>query len=373
MTQTKRNVPFFNYPFVFTSHEEDYVNIFKDVGRRGAFVLQKDLEEFEANLAEYSGSKYALGMSNATDALQLGVMAGGIKEGDEVIISSHTMVATASAIHYAGGKVVPVDAGRDLQIDPESIKKAITSKTKAICPTQLNGRVSDMAAIQKIADDHGLDIYEDAAQSLGAKFQGRGAGTFGIASCISFYPAKTLGSFGDAGAVLCQDEEVYEKLKLLRDHGRHPERGVINWAFNARLDNMQAAFLNYNLKIYPQTVERRREIAARYCKNLSDVSHLVLPPAPGSESERFDIFQNFEIQAQKRDQLKTYLADHGIGTLIQWNGQAIHHMKELGFTQELPQTDKLFDEIIMIPLNMSVTDEDVDYVSEVIRDFYKNN
>ena len=207
--------------------------------------MQQDLEEFENNLVNYTGSKYAVGVANATDGLQIGLMAGGLKEGGEVIISSHTMIATASAIHFAGGVPVPVDCGKDLMIDLTSAAKEINDKTVAIMPTQLNGRTCNMDEIKEFANKYNLAIYEDA-QALGSKFKNKQAGTFGISSAISLYPAKILGCLGDGGAILTDDKDVYEKIMLLRDHRRDPDTGeVVSWGFNSRLDNLQAAFLNY--------------------------------------------------------------------------------------------------------------------------------
>lgn len=366
------NIPFFNYPHVFKTDEADFMKIIADVGSRGAFIMQKDLVEFETRLAQYTGAKYAVGVANATDGLQIALMAGGIEAGDEVIISSHTMVATAGAIHFAGAVPVPVEAGEGLLIDIDAIEAAITDKTKAIMPTQLNGRTCDMDKVQTIADKHGLMVFEDAAQALGSKFNGRCAGTFGVASAISFYPAKTLGSFGDAGAVLTNDPEVYKNLLLLRDHGRDEETGeVVCWGMNTRMDNLQAAILNYQLDKYDQTVERRRHIAGIYNELLAEVRELQLPLGPNDNEAHYDIYQNYEVRAQRRDELKQYLKDNGIGTLVQWSGKAVHQFPKLGFTCELPKTDQLFKELLMIPLNMSVTDEEVAYVAQTIKNFYR--
>ena len=152
------NIPFFNYPDIFLKHKQELLEIFADVGSRGAFIMQKDLEEFEHRIAEYTGSKYALGVANATDGLQIGLMAGNLRQGSEVIISSHTMIATASAIHFAGGIPVPVEAGLDLMIDPDAIEDAINENTSAIMPTQLNGRTCDMDRIKNLAEKYSLDI-----------------------------------------------------------------------------------------------------------------------------------------------------------------------------------------------------------------------
>jgi len=364
-------IPFFNYPYIFTSQEENLLSIIRAVGRRGAFIMQKDLADFEANLAAYTGAKYAVGAANATDGLQMGLMAGGIDAGDEIIFCSHTMVATASAIHFAGAVPVPVDAGADHLIDAGKIEGAITAKTKAIMPTQLNGRTANMEAILAIAEKHGLQVYEDAAQALGSKFKGRCAGTFGVASCISFYPAKLLGCLGDGGAVLTNDEDVYRKLLLLRDHGRDDDGEIVMWGVNSRLDNLQAAILDYQFKDYENVIVRHRAIAGMYQEKLGDLGALILPPAPDSDPDHFDVYQNYEIESDRRDELKDFLAENGVGTLIQWGGKAVHHFRKLGFTQFLPFTDKLFERILMLPMNMSLSDEDVEYVCDIIGKFYR--
>ena len=318
MTDSTRNVPFFNYPYVFTSQEDELLAIVRDVGRRGAFILQRDLEQFEQNLAEYVGAKYVVGVANATDGLHLAVRAAGVGPGDEVIFCTHTMVATAAAIHFAGATPVPVECGPDHQIDPQSVEDAVTSRTKAIMPTQLNGRTADMDALQSVADKHGLLIIEDSSQALGARFKGRTAGTFGIAGAISFYPAKTLGCLGDGGCVITNDDSLNEKLRLFRDHGRDDQGDVVAWCMNSRLD----------------------------------------------------VFQNYEIQAENRDRLRDYLKDHGVGTLIQWGGKAVHQFQKLGFTKSLPFTEDLFTKLLMLPMNTSLTDDDVLYVCTQIECFY---
>ncbi len=365
-----RSVPFFNYPHVFTSNEETFLRIIRDVGRRGAFIMQKDLTEFEKNLAVYTGARYAVGLANATDAIQLGLMAGGIETGDEVIFCSHTMVATASAIHFAGAVPVPVEAGSDHLIDPAAIEVAITARTKAIMPTQLNGRTANMDAIQAVAEKNGLQVYEDAAQALGSKFKGKCAGSFGVAACISFYPAKVLGCLGDGGAVLTEDEAVYEKLLALRDHGRDESGEIVMWGMNSRLDNLHAALLDFQLNDYGQVVDRRRAIARLYRERLDEIEELVLPPGPDNDPDHFDVYQNYEIEAEQRDELKAHLEKHGVGTLIQWGGKAVHKFRKLGFTQNLPFTERLFRRMLMLPMNMSLTDDDVDYVCDCIIDFY---
>ena len=237
-------------------------------------------------------------------------------------------------------------------------------------PTQLNGRCADMDALQRIADQHDLMILEDSAQALGAKFKDRCAGTFGKGGVISFYPAKTLGALGDAGCIVTNDDEVYQTCKLYRDHGRIESLEVVCWCLNSRLDNVQAAILNAKLPYYDKWIERRRAIARLYRDQLGDLAQVVLPPGPDNEPDRFDIFQNYEIQAEKRDALREFLGERNIGTLIQWGGKAVHEMHGLGFDQSLPFTEALFHRLLMLPMNHFLTDDDVAYVSETTRAFY---
>ena len=368
--QAVRTVPFFDYPHVFASQEDEFLAIVRDVGRRGAFIMQRDLAEFERNLAVFLNAPRAWGVGNATDGLTIALRAAGLMPGDEVILSSHTMIATAAAVHFAGGVPIPVECGAGHLIDPAAVEAAVTSRTRAIMPTQLNGRTCDMDALHAIANKHGLWIVEDAAQALGSKFKGRCAGTFGVASAISFYPAKVLGCLGDGGAVIANDEAVSERVYQMRDHGRNTDGEIVSWGLNSRLDNMQAALLNFQLKQYASVICRRRELAAIYTEHLKDVAEIVLPPAPDSDPDRFDVYQNYEIEADKRDGLQQYLKDRGVGTLIQWGGQAVHQLKALGFAQQLPQTDWLFTRLLMLPMNMSLSDQDVHHVCDHIRAFY---
>ena len=367
---SNRSVPFFNYPHVFMSLEDEFISIFRDVGRRGAFIMQQDLRDFEQHLAEYTGAKFAIGVANATDGLHIALRAAEIGPGDEVIFCSHTMLATAAAIHFAGGTPIPVECGADHMIDPASVAAAITSRTRAIMPTQLNGRTSDMDALQAIADRHGLLIVEDAAQGLGSMFKGQQAGTFGAASAISFYPAKTLGSLGDGGAVLTNDEAVYHKMLMLHDHGRDEAGEVGIWGMNSRLDNLQAAFLDYKLARYSDEIRHRRAVAAQYRQMLGDLRELVLPPGPDGDPDHFDVYQNYEIEAAQRDALRAFLKENGIGTLVQWGGKAVHQFEKLGFKVHLPYTEHMFTRCLMLPMNRALTKEDVSYVCCKVREFY---
>jgi dTDP-4-amino-4,6-dideoxygalactose transaminase len=367
-----RKVDFFDYKRLFTDHSEDILNVISKVSSRGAFIMQQDLKDFELKLAEYTGARYAVGVANATDALQMLLMTLKLEKGDEVIFCSHTMVATASAIHFAGGVPIPAAAAGDHLIDVASIEKVITSKTRAIVPTQLNGRTADMDAILRLAKDHDLAIVEDSAQALGSKYKGRCAGTFDVGGCISFYPAKTLGCFGDGGAVLCNDKAIYEEILLLRDHGRNQSGSVECWGLNSRLDNIQAAILSYSFERYDEEVLRRRKIASMYNDALSSIKQIKLPPAPNASIDHFDIFQNYELEVENLDGLEEYLKNNGIGTLRQWGGKGVHQFPKLGLDATLPDMDELFKRMIMLPINQFLNDDDVDYVITKIQEFYGN-
>jgi dTDP-4-amino-4,6-dideoxygalactose transaminase len=367
-----KKVPFFEYPRLWSDDSENLLSIIDNVSSTGGFILQKAVSDFESELANYTGVNHVVGVGNATDGMEIYFEAIGIQPGDEIIISSHTMLATASAIIVCGGTPVPVDIGDDNLICPKAIENAITPNTVGIMPTQLNGRTCNMDEIIAISKKHGLFIVEDAAQALGSKYKGQHAGTFGLASDISFFPAKVLGCFGDAGAVLVNDNELYHKIYQIHDHGRDVDGEVKRWGRNSRLDNLQAAILSHKLKSYNNVIKRRQEIAQMYQNRLGELRELQLPPSPNNNPDHFDVYQNYELQADKRDELKLYLGENGIGTLIQWGGTAVHQFKQLGFNQVLPKTEKFFERCIMLPMNIFISNEDIEYICEKVKEFYRN-
>ena len=366
-----KKVPFFEYPRLWSDDREKLLSIIDELSSSGGFILQKAVSDFEKELATYSGSNYAVGVGNATDGMEIFLEAIGLNKGDEIIISSHTMLATASAIKIAGGIPVPVDIGQDNLISISAIEDAVTSRTVGIMPTQLNGRVCDMDSILAIANKHNLFIVEDAAQALGAKYKGQHAGTFGLASDISFFPAKVLGCLGDAGAILVNDKELYHQIYQLHDHGRDVDGEVKRWGRNSRLDNIQAGILSHKLTTYDKVITRRRQVAQMYQDRLGQLEELQLPEPPSIVTDNFDVYQNYELTADNRDGLKIYLSEKGIGTLIQWGGTAIHQFTQLGFNQSLPKTEQFFERCIMLPMNIFISDSDIDYICEVVTGFYR--
>ena len=365
-----RTVPFFDYPALFARDEAQLMPVIRDVLARGAYIMQRDLAEFEAALGAYLGVKHVIGVADGTIALVIAVRCAGVEPGDEVIVPSHTFVASAAAIHHAGGVPVLADCGPDHLIDPHSVERAITSRTKAIMPVQLNGRTANMEPLGAIARAHGLQIIEDACQALGSKFRGRPAGTFGHGAGFSFYPSKTLGCFGDGGAYVTNDDAAAEYATLLRDHGRSSSGDVVTFGYNCRLDNLQAAILNFKLRNYDREIARRRDIARMYHDMLADIEELHLPPGPDAEPDHFDIFQNYEIEAEQRDALREHLKSYGVSTILQWGGKAIHQFPKLSLGRELPYTERMTSRFMLLPMNTSLADEDVHYVGSTIRRFY---
>lgn len=366
----KMQIPFFRYSHLFQGQREEILQAMVGVMERGAFILQSDLREFEAALARYLGISHAIGVANGTDALVIALRAAGVGPGDEVILPSHTYVATAASVHFVGGKPVLVECMDDHLLDPSAVEAAVTPRTKAIMAVQLNGRTCRMDALQRIADRHGLLIVEDAAQGLGSKYQGRPAGTFGIAAGFSFYPAKVLGCFGDGGAVTTGDPEIALRVALLRDHGRDERGEVVTWGLNSRLDNLQAAVLSVKLRAFDGEVERRRQLARLYRAGLYEIDDLALPPGPDHDPDHFDVYQNYEIESDRRDALRAHLERDGVRTIIQWAGKAVHQFEGLGLGARLPRTDRLFERCFLLPMNTSLTDDEVHYITASIRRFY---
>lgn len=363
-------VPFVNYPLRYQKLKKEIDAAIKNVLLRGDLILRKDVQDFEKNLASFLRVKYAVGVNSCTDAMILSLVVAGIGAGDEVITVSHTFFATIEAIHHCGAKPVLIDVREDFLMDPDKIEEKITKKTKAILPVHLNGRVCDMDKIMRIAKRYNLLVIEDAAQALGASFKGKMAGAFGITGCFSFYPAKLLGAFGDGGAVVTNEEKIAEKIRLLRNHGQKTKTKIVCYGFTSRLDNLQAAILNVKFKYLSEWIKRRREIAALYNKGLANVSQIKLPPSPNSDKRYFDVYQNYVIKAQKRDELKKFLEKKGVETLIK-DPIPNHWQKGLGLKKfHLPNTEKFAKEIISLPIYPELKNSQIEYVIYCIRKFY---
>ena len=368
-------VPFFDWKALYAERAEVFGRIMHETASSGGFILQAAVDEFEAGLARYLGVKHVVGVSDCTHAMLLGLRASRLEPGGEVILPAHGFIAAAQAIHFAGSRAVPVELSeRDWLMDPDAIRAAIGPRTRAIMVVHVNGRVCPMDEILTIAEEHGLEVYEDAAQALGARFGGTAAGRFGAWGAFSFYPSKTLGCFGDAGALVTDDDAVAETVRAMRNHGAGRDktipRDIAIWGVNARIDNIHAAILAYKLTYYDEAIARRREIAGRYHDAFASIRELDLPPGPEAASGHFDIFQNYEICCDLRDELSAHLATYGVGTIVQWGGTGIHQFRNLGFDQDLPKTDRFFARSLLLPMNHLLSDGQVSHVIGAVREFF---
>lgn len=336
---------------------------------KGDLVYRQQLRSFEENLASFVGVRYAVGVNSGYHALHFSLLAVGIGPGDEVITVGHTFVATVSAIIHCGAKPILVDVTSDYNMDTDQVERVVTSKTKAILPVHLNGRVCEMDCMMAIADKHGLAVIEDAAQALGATYKGRKAGGFGTTGCFSFYPFKVLGGFGDGGAITTNDPNIARMVRLLRYNGEDRETGEYHHhGYTALLDNVQAAVLDVKLRYLPRWIEHRRKIASLYREALSGISQLELPHF--DSKNHFDIFQNYVIRTMARDRLQEHLKMNGIETLIHWPKPMWEH-KSLGLgSLELPETERICKEVFSLPMSAETTTEHVDITVQAIREFF---
>ena len=368
-------VPFFDWKALYAERSEGFTRVIGDTAASGGFILQGAVDEFEAGLEAYLGVRHAIGLSDGTNAMLLGLRASGLKPGAEVILPAHCFIAAAQAIHFAGCRPVPVESSDDdWLISPEAVERAITPATRAIMVVHVNGRVCAMDEIRDIADRHGLQVFEDAAQALGARLDGRPAGRFGAWGAFSFYPSKTLGSFGDAGALVTDDDEIAARVRAIRNHGAGPDKVIAadcaEWGTNARIDNLQAAILAYKLGWYDETIARRRQIAARYHEAFTGLAGLDLPPGPDADPRRFDVFQNYEVCCDRQGELRSHLLSRGVGTILQWGGVALHQFHNLGFDQRLPRADRFAARSLLLPMNHLLTDAQIARVIDGVWTFF---
>lgn len=340
-----------------------------DTLAKGDLVLRQQLRDFEQHLAEFVGVKYAVGVNSCYHALHFSLLAAGIGPGDEVITVGHTFVATVSAIVHTGASPVLVDVREDYNMCPDKFEAAITPRTKAVIPVHLNGRVCDMSRIMDVARKHGLAVIEDAAQALGATFQGKRAGSFGLAGCFSFYPFKSLGGLGDGGAVTTDDPEVARFATLVRFNGEDRQTGEFHYhGYTALLDNVQAAVLDVKLRHLPAWMEHRRKIASLYTDGLKTIDGLRLPCF--SNDLYFDSYQNYVIRTEHRDELRQYLKDQGVETLVHWAKPMWEHRDLALKTPPVPETESICREVISLPMSAETTPAHAEITVGCIHDFF---
>jgi dTDP-4-amino-4,6-dideoxygalactose transaminase len=361
------------------------------------FVLGPEVEALEQELAAYVGAKHAVGCASGTDALWLALASAGVGPGDRVITTPFSFFASASSIVRCGAEPVFVDVDPEtLNLDPEKVRLALQHgtnkerKLKALLPVHLYGQCADMSEYQQIASEYGLALVEDAAQAIGAKWQGRSAGSLGLAGCFSFYPTKNLSAYGDAGMVTTNDPDLAEHIRRLRNHGS-PERYLhTEFGWNARMDAIQAAVLRVKLKHIDDWNLQRRSHAGTYTR-LFQGAGLVSANAPSTGNPKsshssgspiqilntspnaFNIFHQYVIRAQRRDELRAFLKSRGIGSEVYYPLPL--HLQPvfayLGYKEgDLPESERAAKEVLALPMFPELTSEEIEAVVGAIADFY---
>lgn len=362
-------VPFVDPKKSYQMLKEEIDAAYFDVVSNGDLIDRGHLKSFELHLAQFVGTKYAVGLNSGYDALHISLRAAGIGAGNEVIVPAHTFVATCSAVVNAGAIPVLADVGNDFNIDVDCIVGAITERTRAIIPVHLNGFMSDMPKIMKIAEKYNLVVVEDACQSLGSSINGKGAGSWGLTGCWSFYPFKILGGYGDGGAITTDNPEVEKFARRMRYNGEDRQTGEYHGhGFTCLMDNLQAAFLDVKLKHLPELIKIRKEIAEKYRKAFSDLPDLILPHY--NKQGFTHVFQNYVVRSKQGDDFSTFLKKNGIEVLTQFRKPYYKHealkLEDRGF----PETEALSREVCSLPLNVEITNEQIESVIKVVRSFY---
>ena len=345
---------------------EELLNAVEEVLAHGRFILGPEHERFEIEIAKYCHRRYGIGVNSGTDALYFALRALDIGPGDEVITTPLSWIATVNAIVLTGATPVFVDIAKDLNINVSLIESAITPRTKVILPVHFTGRMCDMHAIMDIADRRNLLVIEDGAQAFGANLDGIRCGASGIMSCFSMNPMKVYNAYGEAGAILTDDESLRDKLNSLRYNGTINRQDCHTPSLNGRLDTMQAAMLLVSLKYLEDKIERRRAIAAAYRNSLAGVVR-----CPTEYSGNRHIYYAYTVLADRRDDLMQHLATRGIETQIQHPIPMPYHTAYKGrFQAEIPVCEEAVNRILCLPNQEDMTIEAVDYVCRCVREFY---
>ncbi len=340
-----------------------------------AFILGKRVQDFEAAIADYVGVEHAVGCASGSDALLLALMALEVGPGDEVITTPYTFFATAGAIARLRARPVFVDIDPETyNLDPNHLEAAITSATKAVIPVHLFGQCADMGAIMEICERRGVPVVEDAAQALGARWQGTSAGAFGVCGCFSFYPSKNLGGFGDGGMVTTNDGEVARKLRALRTHGGTRKYYYEYVGMNSRLDAIQAVVLQVKLKRLQAYHEGRRRNADVYRVLFREAGLEGVVTLPRERAEAYHVYNQFVIRVPERDALKAYLKEAGVGTEIYYP-LSLHKQPcfvELGYRPgDFPESEAAEKTALAIPVYPELTRDQLAWVVSSVRAFYE--
>jgi dTDP-4-amino-4,6-dideoxygalactose transaminase len=366
------DIPFLDLKSPYLEIKQELDDAYDRVMRSGWYILGDEVDSFEREFASYCGVKHCIGTGNGLEALHLILRAYDIGPGDEVIVPANTFIATWLAVSYSGARPVPVEPdSRSYNLDPQKIESAITKNTRAIMPVHLYGQPADMNPIREIAGQYGLKVIEDAAQAHGASYLGKKAGGLGDAAGWSFYPGKNLGALGDAGAMTTDDDLLAEKLRVLRNYGSKVKYYNEVKGYNSRLDPIQAAFLKVKLRHLDDWNERRFRIVQHYIEALAPVPGVVLP---GIISKAISSWHLFVVCVENRDALQKYLKAQGIDTLIHY--PVPPHLSEAYRDEQwqkgdFPITEKLADTVLSLPVGPHMSQQNVETVIAVIKDWFK--
>ncbi|HNP95969.1 MAG TPA: DegT/DnrJ/EryC1/StrS family aminotransferase [Cyclobacteriaceae bacterium] len=366
------SVPFCSLKYMHDQVKSEIDRAFSTVYNRGQFILGSEVGEFEKAFASYTGTRYCVGVASGLDALVISLKATGVGEGDEVIVPAHTYIASWLAVSHTGAKVVPVDVEDiTMLLDIDKTKQAITRKTKAIMPVHLYGYACRMPALVDLANQHDLVIVEDNAQAHGAKCDNVRTGSFGDCNATSFYPTKNLGALGDGGAITTDNPDLAQKIFQMRNYGSkeqfiNPVKG-----FNSRLDELQAAVLNVKLQYLDEWNAHRSTIAKRYTTGLRGVGDLILPPLDDNS-----VFHQFVVRTKKREGLRTFLFQKGVGTMIHY--PVPPHLqgayRELNFQKgAFPVAEELAASVLSLPIWPGLSETQQDWVVAAVKEFFASH
>ena len=369
-------VPFYGHVRQYRNMQAEIDAKMQEVLLSGNYVQGPMLKKFEAELAEYAGAKYAIGVGNGTDALWLTFMAMGLGEGDEIITNANTFFATAEAIWIAGCTAILVDCDENTRcIDPQAVRRAITKRTRAIVPVHLYGQCAPMDEIRKIADEFGLFVIEDNAQAIDAAGDTFKIGELSDAVCTSFIIQKNLGTYGDGGAIWTNHKYINDTVRKLRNHGSGA-RDHHSYGFNSRLDDLHAGVLSAKLKHVPEWSEKRIAIAKKYDEALKDVTGIVLPYHKPGYRHIYHLYEIETVDAADRDKLVKYLNDNGIDAKTHYS-IPIHHQegfpwgKDARLCGPLTNAEKNAASCVSVPMFPELTDEEIQCTIDVLKAWRK--
>ena len=371
------NIPLLDLKAQYQSIKKEIDEVLQSVVESQYFILSQEVSGLESEIAKYCGVSQAAGVASGTDALILSLRALGIKEGDAVITTPFTFFATAESISIIGAKPLFVDIDADTyNIDPDKaeellkgLEPKVKERVKAVIPVHLYGQCADMDRIMAIAKQHGLKVIEDCAQAIGALYKGRKAGSFGDTGCLSFFPSKNLGGFGDGGMIVSNEPSVVEDIKKLRVHGSQKQYIHEEIGYNSRLDSLQAAILRVKLKKLDSWIEGRMAIAKRYNKAFSPLGI----KTPKVAEDNTHTYHQYTIAVDRRDELLDYLNEKGIAARVYYPVPL--HLQpcysELGYTEgSFPVSEEAAKRVVSLPVYPELQEEKIEYVIQTVKDFF---